>query len=60
MSFELEHGGWNFSYSHGTLSPSCKKQVEEQVPKLVGWTLCFLLMILIHFMLMYFVSWMHN
>ena len=39
-------GGWEFdrSYSAGTSSPSHWQQVEEQAPKPVGWTMCFLLM----------------
>ena len=41
-------GGWEFDRSHGagTSSPSHWKQVEEQAPKPVGWTMCFLLMTL--------------
>ena len=41
--------GWEFDRSHGagTSSPSHWQQVEEQAPKPVGWTLCFLLMTLV-------------
>ena len=39
-------GGWEFDGSHGagTSSPSHWQQVEEQAPKPVSWTMCFLLM----------------
>ena len=39
-------GGWEFDRSRGsgTSSPSHWQQVEEQVPKPVGWMMCFLLM----------------
>ena len=42
-------GGWEFDRSHGagTSSPSHWQQVEEQAPKPVGWTMCFLLMTLV-------------
>ena len=42
-------GGWEFDHSHGagTSSPSHWQQVEEQAPKPVGWTMCFLLMTLV-------------
>ena len=42
-------GGWEFDRSHGagTSSPSHWKQVEEQAPKPVGWTMCLLLMTLV-------------
>ena len=42
-------GGWEFDRSHGagTSSPSHSQQVEEQAPKPVGWTMCFLLMTLV-------------
>ena len=42
-------GGWGFDHSHGagTSSPSHWQQVEEQAPKPVGWTMCFLLMTLV-------------
>ena len=42
-------GGWEFDHSHGagTSSPSHRQQVEEQAPKPVGWTMCFLLMTLV-------------
>ena len=42
-------GGWEFDRSHGagTFSPSHWQQVEEQAPKPVGWTMCFLLMTLV-------------
>ena len=38
-----------FDHSHGagTSSPSHWQQVEEQAPKPVGWTMCFLLMTLV-------------
>ena len=41
-------GGWEFDGSPGpgTSSPSHWKQVEEQVPKPVGWMMCFLLVTL--------------
>ena len=41
--------GWEFDRSHGagTSSPSHWQQVEEQAPKPVGWTMCFLLMTLV-------------
>ena len=41
-------GGWEFDRSHGagTSSPSHWQQVEEQAPKPVGWTMCFLLITL--------------
>ena len=40
---------WEFDHSHGagTASPSHWQQVEEQAPKPVGWTMCFLLMTLV-------------
>ena len=40
---------WEFDRSHGagTSSPSHWQKVEEQAPKLVGWTMCFLLMTLV-------------
>ena len=42
-------GGWEFDRSHGagTSSPSHWQQVEEQAPKPVDWTMCFLLMTLV-------------
>ena len=42
-------GGWEFYRSHGagTSSPSHWQQVEEQAPKPMGWTMCFLLMTLV-------------
>ena len=42
-------GGWEFDRSHGagTSSPSHPQQVEDQAPKPVGWTMCFLLMTLV-------------
>ena len=42
-------GGWEFDRSHGagTSSPSHWQQVEEQAPKPLGWTMCFLLMTLV-------------
>ena len=45
----LIRGGWEFDHSHGagTSSPSHWQQVEEQAPKPVGWTMCFLLMTLV-------------
>ena len=47
--FWTRTGGWEFDRSHGagTSSPSHWQQVEEQAPKPVGWTMCFLLMILV-------------
>ena len=47
--FGTRTGGWEFDRSHGagTSSPSHWQQVEEQAPKPVGWTMCFLLMTLI-------------
>ena len=47
--FWTRTGGWGFDRSHGagTSSPSHWQQVEEQVPKPVGWTMCFLLMTLV-------------
>ena len=46
--FWTRTGGWEFDRSHGagTSSPSHWQQVEEQAPKPVGWTMCFLLMTL--------------
>ena len=43
--FWTRTGGWEFDLSHGagTSSPSHWQQVEEQVPKPVGWMMCFLL-----------------
>ena len=47
--FWTRTGGWEFGRSHGadTSSPSHWQQVEEQAPKPVGWTMCFLLMTLV-------------
>ena len=47
--FWTRPGGWEFDRSHGagTSSPSHWQQVEEQAPKPVGWTMCFLLMTLV-------------
>ena len=47
--FWTRTGGWGFDHSHGagTSSPSHWQQVEEQAPKPVGWTMCFLLMTLV-------------
>ena len=47
--FWTRTGGWEFDRSHGagTSSPSHWQQVEEQAPKPVGWTICFLLMTLV-------------
>ena len=47
--FWTRTGGWEFDHSHGagTSSPSHWQQVEEQAPKPVGWTMCFLLMTLV-------------
>ena len=47
--FWTRTGGWEFDHSHGagTSSPSHSQQVEEQAPKPVGWTMCFLLMTLV-------------
>ena len=46
--FWTRTGGWEFDRSHGAgiSSPSHRQQVEEQAPKPVGWTMCFLLMTL--------------
>ena len=46
--FWTRTGGWEFdrSYGAGTSSPSHWQQVEEQAPKPVGWTMCFLPMTL--------------
>ena len=46
--FWTRTGGWEFdrSYGAGTSSPPHWQQVEEQAPKPVGWTMCFLLMTL--------------
>ena len=47
--FWTRTGGWEFDRSHGagTSSPSHWQQVEEQAPKPVGWTMCFLLLTLV-------------
>ena len=47
--FWTQTEGWEFDRSHGagTSSPSHWQQVEEQAPKPVGWTMCFLLMTLV-------------
>ena len=47
--FWTRTGGWEFDHSHGggTSTPSHWQQVEEQAPKPVGWTMCFLLMTLV-------------
>ena len=47
--FWTRTGGWEFDRSHGagTSPPSHWQQVEEQAPKPVGWTMCFLLMTLV-------------
>ena len=47
--FWTRTGGWEFDRSHGagTSSPSHWQQVEEQAPKPVGWTMCFLVMTLV-------------
>ena len=47
--FWTRTGGWGFDHSHGagTSSPPHWQQVEEQAPKPVGWTMCFLLMTLV-------------
>ena len=47
--FWTRTGGWEFDRSHGagTSSLSHWQQVEEQAPKPVGWTMCFLLMTLV-------------
>ena len=47
--FWTRTGGWEFDRSHGagTSSPSHWQQVEEQAPKPVGWTMCFLLVTLV-------------
>ena len=49
MIFLTRTGGWEFDRSHGagTSSPSHWQQVEEQAPKPMGWTICFLLMTLV-------------
>ena len=48
-NFWTRTGGWEFDHSHGasTSSPSHWQRVEEQAPKPVGWTMCFLLMTLV-------------
>ena len=48
-AFLTRTGGWEFDRSHGagSSSPSHWQQVEEQAPKPVGWTMCFLLMTLV-------------
>ena len=45
--FWTRTGGYELDCSHGagTSSPSYWHQVEEQAPKPVGWTMCFLLLI---------------
>ena len=47
--FWTRTGGWEFDRSHGAgiSYPSHWQQVEQQAPKLVGWTMCFLLMTLV-------------
>ena len=47
--FWTRTGGWEFDRFHGagTSSPSHWQQVEEQAPKPVGWTMCFLLITLV-------------
>ena len=47
--FWTRTGRWEFDHCHGagTSSPSHWQQVEEQAPKPVGWTMCFLLMTLV-------------
>ena len=47
--FWTRTGGWEFDRSHGagTSSSSHWQQVEEQAPKPVDWTMCFLLMTLV-------------
>ena len=47
--FWTRAGGWEFDCSHGagTSSPSHWQQVKEQVPKPVGWMMCFFLMTLV-------------
>ena len=47
--FWTRTGGWKFDRSHGagTSSPYHWQQVEEQAPKPVGLTMCFLLMTLV-------------
>ena len=47
--FWTRTGGWEFDHPHGagTSSPSHWQQVEEQAPKPVGRTMCFLLMTLV-------------
>ena len=47
--FWTRTGGWEFDRSHGagTSSPSHWQQVDEQAPKHVGWTMCFLLITLV-------------
>ena len=37
----------NYSLRAGAFRPSYYKQVEEQAPKIAGWLVCFLLMILV-------------
>ena len=50
-AFWTQPGVWELDRSHGagTSSPSHWQQVEEQAPKPVGWTMCFLLMTLVPF-----------
>ena len=49
IDFWTRTRGWEFDRSHGpgTSSPSYWQQIEEQAPKPVGWTMCFLLMTLV-------------
>ena len=44
--FWIQTGGGYRSHGAGTSSPSHWKEVEEQAPKPVGWTMCYLLMTL--------------
>ena len=47
--FWTRTGGWEIDRSHGagTSTPSHWQQVDEQVPKPVGWMICFLLMTIV-------------
>ena len=59
--FWTQTGGWEFDPSHGidTSSPSHWQQVEEQVPKPVGWMMCFLLMTFVSIQKLCFNIYMH-
>ena len=59
--FWTQTGGWEFDRSNGidTSSPSHWQQVEEQVPKPVGWMMCFLLMTFVSIHKLCFNIYMH-